>query len=154
MELGLWKSTYQNVVNTVLGIYRAPYSSSNKTTDNQFIDEFLNILADILPHHNNLVILGDINLHLNKKDDPLIDILDQSLSALGLKQHVSEYTHKEGNILDAIITDLDTNYTHSCEVGDFLSDHRYVLFKTIRCKKESKHHKLEHRNLKCVAQST
>ena len=68
MELGLWKVTYHNINHTVLGIYRAPYSPSNKTTDNQFVDEFLNVLAELLPHHNNLVILGDINLHLNQKD--------------------------------------------------------------------------------------
>ena len=154
MELGLWKVTYHNINHTVLGIYRAPYSPSNKTTDNQFVDEFLNVLAELLPHHNNLVILGDIYLHLNQKDDPLIDVLDQSLSALGLKQHVSEYTHKDGNILDVIITELDNTYTHSCEVRDFLSDHRYVLFKSTRCKDKIEHHKVEHRNLKCATQST
>ena len=96
--------------------------------------------------------MGDIKLHLNKKHKPLIDIVDQRISALGLKQHVSEYAHNEGNILDAIITDIDTNYTHSCGVGVFFSDHWYVLFKTIGCKEESKHHKLEYRNIKGVAQ--
>ena len=81
-------------------------------------------------------------------------MLDQSLSALGLKQHVSEYTHKDGNILDVIITELDNTYTHSCEVRDFLSDHCYVLFKSTRCKDKIEHHKVEHRNIKCVTQST
>ena len=116
-------------------------------TDNQFVDEFLNVLAELLSHHNNLVILGDINLHLNQRDDHLIDVLDQSLSAPGLKQHVSEYTHKDGNIFDVITTELDTTYTHSCEVRDLLSDHRYVLFKSIRCKGRLEHHKVDHRNL-------
>ena len=107
-------------------------------------------------HHNNLVILGDINLHLNQKDDPLIDVLDQSLSALGLKQHVSEYTHKDGNILYVIITELDNTYTHSCEVRDFSLIIVVVqkLFKSTRCKDKIEHHKVEHRNLKCVTQST
>ena len=67
---------------------------------------------------------------------------------------MSEYTHKDGNMLDAITTELDTTYTHSCEVRDFLSDHRYVLFKSIRCQDKIKHHKVGHGNLKCATQST
>ena len=61
---------------------------------------------------------------------------------------------KEGNILDVIITGLDTNYTHRCVVRDFLSDHRYVLFQTIRCKGELEHQEVEHRNFKGVTDST
>ena len=41
MKLGLWNVNYHNINHTVLGIYRAPYSPSNKTTDNQFVDKFL-----------------------------------------------------------------------------------------------------------------
>ena len=62
MKLGLWKVAYHNVINTALSIYRAPYLSSNVR-----LLLFLNMQTDILPHHNNLVILGKIKLHLNKK---------------------------------------------------------------------------------------
>ena len=52
-------------------------------------------------------------------------------TAIGLK-HVQEYNHKEGNLLDVIIASNDVKYEHNCEAKDFLSDHCYVLFKTIR----------------------
>ena len=76
------------------------------------------MLADILPLYDNLIILGDLNLHWNDTENPIISTLEDSLTAAGLKQHVREYTHKEDNILDIIITSNDVKYEYICEVKD------------------------------------
>ena len=154
MELGLWKVIQCNIATTVLGIYRPPYTNKNKVTDNQFVDEFLEVLADILPRHDNLVILGDLNVHWNNFDNPTINSLENSLTAIGLKQHVQEYTHKDGNILDVIITSDNIKYEHKYSVKDFLSDHRYVIFETTRLKQGVQHQKKAYRNTKDVPDST
>ena len=87
---------------------------------------FLKLLADLLPEYNNITILADLNVHWNDDSNPLIGVLKDSLTALGLNQLVNEYTHNSGNILDVAIVESD-NIDASCQVLDFLSDHRYVL---------------------------
>ena len=57
----------------------------NRITNRQFLDEFLELLVEILPDVNNLLIMGDFNLHCNS-DDPVVGILRDSLNSLGLSQ--------------------------------------------------------------------
>jgi hypothetical protein len=71
--------------------------------------------------------MGDFNIHLN--DESSVDTIAyvEITQALGLKQHVSEYTHKALNILDHVFTENggDINII-KCENKDFISDHCLV----------------------------
>ena len=131
IESGLWSVTYQGINVTVLGLYRPPYTMKNKYTDNKFVDDFLELLVETLPLHNNFIIMGDINFHWNDTLNPLTDILKNSLNALGLKQLVQEFTHKDGNIIDTIIIEEESMPVRKTTVGEFLSDHRFVSVETI-----------------------
>ena len=91
-----------------------PYSTKNNITDNQFVDEFLELLADLLPEYHNITVLGDLNVYWNDDSNPLIGVLKDSLMALGLNQLVNEYTHNSGNILDVAIVESD-NIDASCQ---------------------------------------
>ena len=126
-ESGFWQIKLHGKVISVLGIYHPPHSTKNKITDNQFVDEFLELLSIVLPKRNNVVILGDLNLHWNDTTNPLIQIFSDSLEAIGIRQIIEEYTQKDGNILDVIMVDEMLCQQDPCwSVGEFLSDHRYV----------------------------
>ena len=99
----------------------------NKITNAQFIDEFLNWLPDQIMEHKNIIITGDINLHLNNIDDVDGSMLLDNLEALGLESYCRFATHRMGNMLDVFFTEIASDITiHSCTPGPFISDHCMV----------------------------
>lgn len=111
---------------TLVMIYHPPYSSNNPITPTTFIDQFSQFIPNILTEKDNVMILGDFNLHMDTEDpDPMVfsDILD----AMGLTPHVHIPTHKAGHTLDQVYTVLNSKVTiHSCRQGILLSDH-YII---------------------------
>ena len=60
----------KSVAVTTVAIYYPPYSATNNSTNAKFMDEFTEYLADSIMTYNNIVILGDFNLHINDQEDP------------------------------------------------------------------------------------
>ena len=85
-------------------LYRPPPSRKNKLTNAMFFDDFATFLQNHMYGSGDLVLLGDMNFHLDRPDEPLpkrfIDLLD----SLSFKQHIQSATHCCGHILDTIIT--------------------------------------------------
>ena len=54
LELGLWKLNIKDIHMVVLGIYRPPYSTRNKISDNEAVDDLLDCLTSVLPNHSNI----------------------------------------------------------------------------------------------------
>ena len=149
-EHALWKLSCKGIHFTVLGIYHPPYSSINNITDNQFLDDFLDLLGNTMANYSNVVVLGDLNIHLNKTDEPVVQVFSQSLEMLGLQQIVTEFTHKDGNLIDiAIIEDIHNNT--ECYVEEFVSDHRFVRVLLKYEKRAKVLNKMEFRNLKDIS---
>src|SRR6218665_1007406 len=108
---------------TLFAIYR-PGSSSPSLA---FFHELSAILEQFAMYNSQLVITGDFNLHL---ENPLLHETVEFavvLNQFGLKQHVSESTHKCGGWVDVMVTRYD------CQVVDIhvqppvLSDHGLVV---------------------------
>ena len=55
----------KSVAVTIVAIYHPPYSATNNSTNAKLIDEFTEYLVDSIMTYNNIVILGDFNLHIN-----------------------------------------------------------------------------------------
>ena len=92
-----------------------------------FIDEITDVLADIVPKYHNLVILGDFNISTEKETSPDTVIFNDTMAALGLQQHVQGPTHKMGNTLDLIFSQLETQLTVAgTTTHGFVSDHCMV----------------------------
>ena len=85
---------------TIIGVYHPPYSAVNQITNAQFLEEFLDWLPDQIIEHKNLIITGDINLHLNNIEDPDGSTFLDNLDVLGLESHCRFVMHKQGNTLD------------------------------------------------------
>ena len=75
----------------------------------------------------NLVVLGDFNIHVNDISNPNANLFLDTMTALGLKQHVEGPTHRSGNCLDLIFTEeLSRPKTIGCSKGMFVSDHSSI----------------------------
>ena len=106
----------------VLGVYR-PMDGSIP----QFLDIFTKLLVDILTSNINLVVLGDFNIHVNDINYPNANIFLDTMTALGLKQHVEGPTHKSGNCLDLIFTEeMSRAKAIGCSQSMLLSDHNSI----------------------------
>ena len=113
---------------SIIAIYRPPYSIKHQVTISMFTDDFISFMEKTLSDSKNPIILGDFNIHINDTDNADAITFIDSMEALGLVQHVNEYIHKAGNILDLIYTfqgdGLSVQY---CSVGPFVSYHRIIL---------------------------
>jgi hypothetical protein len=67
---------------------------------------------------NDIIVVGDVNFHLENLSNPNTPKLKSVLEACGMRQHVTEPTHVAGHILDVLIT-RDTDSTVSnIEISD------------------------------------
>ena len=74
------------------------------------------------------MVLGDFSLHVSNTDDTDSAIFNDSIDAMGLYQHVGFSTHKSGNILDLILSDItDNTKILTATLGPYLMDHRAVI---------------------------
>ena len=93
-----------------------------------FSDDFTEFSTNLLTNYRNNIVLGDFNLHVSDDEDTDAAIFMDTCVALGLYQYISFPTHKSGNVLDLILTDVANNTkvlrTHR---GSFISDHALVL---------------------------
>ena len=58
----------------------------------------------ILPDNPNNIFVGD--LHVSDDQDMDSAIFNDSIDAMGLYQHVQFQTHRSGNILDLLLSDI------------------------------------------------
>ena len=105
-QFAIWKVSCKEYTISIIGVYLPPYSTVNQYTNAMFLDKFVEWLPDQLAKYKNVVLMGDINLHLNNVDDPDASTLRYSLDALGLKIHNTFPTHRHGNTLDILATAL------------------------------------------------
>ena len=71
-------------------------------------------------HGNKLPILGDFNIHMNDKFDENAGNFKDIIMDLGLKQHIYFPTHRVGNTLDLVITELGSKLeVTKCSPGLF-----------------------------------
>ena len=105
-ECTTWRITAKNTSITLHGLYHPPYSLNNKITNAMFIDEFTEFATRIIPEHNNNIFIGDFNLHVSDNESNDSAIFNDTIEAIGLLQHVGKETHKSGNTLDLIISEI------------------------------------------------
>ena len=100
-EYVTWSLTIKRKTITVTGIYYPP--PKDKITNGMFIDDITEHLASLLPVTTNNIIMGDFNMHINDMSSNGAIIFKDTLTALGLTQHVTTSTHAMSNILDLIL---------------------------------------------------
>ena len=85
-------------------IYRPPPSKDNGFTTKEFIEEWSDFLEQISISVGEILIIGDINLHLEKTQDTYVGKFLALLEAHDLKQHITCATHVRGHTLDIVVS--------------------------------------------------
>ena len=136
---------------TLLGCYHPPPSKINTASDAVFIDQFGILLEEIISDAGNLIILGDMNIQVNKPDEVIPHDYLQMIETLDLEQLVTFPTHRSGNTLDHVIK----NVHQPCQIlnitnSDLLLDHNYV-FGSCSSETSLRHHKtVEYQKIKAI----
>ena len=114
----------------VVIVYRRPYSDEHKVSFDVFINEFSNYLESVVLSKENLLIIGDFNIHMDVPSDTKTNRFLDLLESLGLQQHVDKPTHIHGHILDLVITRKARTIINTPPVIDtFFSDHASIVCK-------------------------
>ena len=92
-----------------------------------FYQEFQELLELLIPLASEFYILGDFNLHLDKKQSPTTTKFCDILESFDLEQHVNFPTHIHGHWLDLPNTRTSCPAVRSVSACDGLSDHFLVL---------------------------
>ena len=128
VEYALWECKTSGTLINVLAIYHPPYSSTNKCTDAMFLDDFAELLEEVLVSYGKIVCMGNFNLHVDNMENPDAQVFLDMITAFGLENHVAFPTHRSGHTLDLVITEsvspLSVQHT---KPGSFLSDHTCVV---------------------------
>jgi len=92
----------------------------------QFFDELSDVLDRVTTLSDPVFVVGDINIRLDRPDDPSTRTLVELLMSYGLSCRVSGQTHDRGGLLDVVCTrdDLPSPSVDVVDVG--LSDHRLL----------------------------
>ena len=116
-----------------------------------FMDKYVEFLTDVLADHRNILILGDFNIHVNSRDDPDAEAFSDMMEALGLDQHTSFSTHRSGNILDLVFTEVISSLrVLECSEGSYMSEHKAIHI-TISAPRDNIEKKtIKTRNLKTI----
>ena len=138
-EHNLWNTQLGSRVYTIIRIYHLPQDTEQEFSNSNFIDQLTDLPTDKIPKHQDLIIMGDINILINNSEDLDAQALLNTIAAFNLKQHVNIPTHNQGHTLDLIIT--PTSYYGSLIAGSYVSDHSFITLETSHTKPKSKQEK-------------
>ena len=85
-------------------MYRPLPSQVNQLNTNVFLREWAEFLSQYTTSTAELIIVGDINIHLDNTTHPHTTDLMHTLQSCGLQQHINQPTHHHGHTLDVLIT--------------------------------------------------
>ena len=130
IETAIWKIYAKFSTFHIVGIYRSPTSSKQATGNQDFINNFSDLVSDLSLELQNVVYLGDFNIHVNSEICNDAQQFKDTIDILGLQQHVFVPIHNTGNTLDLIMTEyFSTVKIIEVSQGEFLSDHCLIFGK-------------------------
>ena len=93
-----------------------------------FLDDLAEFLEEVLTLYSNIIIPGDINLHIDDIANPDAQVVMDLLTAFGLQKHVDFPTHKSKHTLDLILSECICHLSvKDSNLGQYLTDHTSVI---------------------------
>lgn len=102
------------------------YWPGSTAVTNAFFDDFSDILERTSTFGCPVILLGDINIHLDIVTDPDAVKFSTILDSHSLTQHISSATHRRGHTLDVFITTSDCPVASIVSEPPVLSDHSFI----------------------------
>ena len=132
-------------------IYRPP----NQTNVTTFLDEISDYLSNVSLSSGQLLVLGNFNLHVDDCSNSRSNDFLSSLSSLGLQQHVKTSTHRNGHILDLVLTPQDSSLILTCVVQECGFPDHFPIFMQVAAKKpDLPRKKITYRKTKSITQES
>ena len=103
------------------------YRPSSENVANLFFDDFADLLERVAAYASPLLIVGDLNVHLDDEANSSTIKFQHLLAAHGLVQHVQSATHVGGHTLDVVITRGETPVNLMQVDPPTLSDHSLII---------------------------
>ena len=127
MEYLVWRLIHRNKPYHIIGLYHSPPSTDNQMTTSTFIDKITSFPTERITNLSNILILGDFNINTREATNADNTIFNNTMAAPRLEQHVHSPTHRLGNTLDLILTQLCGKFkvTNSTTHG-YISGHCMV----------------------------
>ena len=100
-------SLNKKTVFRLLVVYRPDPTSVNKLKVKLFWKDWTRFLADVVLYHNDWIIVGDLNFHLDDQSKYHTKRFFKILNEFGLVQHIQDPTHVAKHTLDVLITPED-----------------------------------------------
>ena len=123
---------------TLLGVYHISVGTQQGITNSIFIDDLSGLLTEVVSNQSSLIILGDINIHLNKLENTDAKALCDILESFNIMQHIRFPTHNLGHTLDIVATENRQNRNVTTIPGPYTSNHWLITVQL-----EDKKHKTE-----------
>jgi len=100
-------------------IYRPPPSKQNGLKTATFLeDEWPLFLSNFSTNDRKLILVGDLNFHLDNVANHDTIKFNSTLQSCGMRQHVNEPTHVAGHTLDVLITRDTDSIVSNISVSD------------------------------------
>jgi hypothetical protein len=141
-------------------VYRPPPSTKNGLKTSVFLtEEWPAFLSEYTTFEKDVIIVGDLNFHLDVPNDNDAKAFTGILDSCGMMQYVNEPTHVRGHTLDVIITRDNTNLVSDITVldpglcddkGNIKRDHFAVSFKANASKPSLERKYVTYRKLRAI----
>ena len=105
------------------------------------------LLTEVVSNHNKLVILGVINIHLNKLEDTDAKALYDILEAFNITQYIKFPTHNLLHTLDIIATENRQNRNVTTIPRPYISDHQFIAVQLEDKKPHNRINEIEYRRI-------
>ena len=147
-EVTEWSVSLKNETVKLVVVYRPPYSPQSQCTVADFLMEFDNYLETLVNSKETIIMTGDYNIHVNKKELPESEQFLDLIHTYGFVQHVNTPTHTSGNTLDLLMSrETDPICLTSVTTDHLFSDHFVICCKIGRVKPEHTVRKVQSRKI-------
>ena len=109
-------------------VCRPPPSTENGFRLSTFLHEFDIFIGEIALMPGKVILAGDFNMHVDVPSKSDVKRFLTSIETSGFQQHVISPTHKDGHILDLVMSRVDNDIVKSCNVlhERLSSDHHMI----------------------------
>ena len=141
LEIGRWKLTIANKAIHIMGIYHPPKSKTNNSTMNKFHEELSDYLTDNINNYEELIIMGDTNIHYDSKTNHETIAFEELLDSFGLQQLINCPTHNQVIVLTTLSSKITVNwrYVNQLPYGKFQTiGWSHVLYPSLSLRSQGK----------------
>lgn len=94
--------------------------------NNAFFEDLSDVLERMATYACPILLLGDVNIHLDIVDDPNTVKWCSVLGSHGLVQHITSPIHRAGHTLDVVVTRSECTVSNVRVQSPSLSDHAFI----------------------------